>query len=128
MLRRAPMQNSVDLPQAVRRGFSCHCPRCGVGNIFNRYLKLSSACWRCGEPFDEIRTDDIAPYFTILVIGHIVVPLVLFVEQLFGPPVWVHWLIWPPMTVLAVLFALPRVKGAVLGWMWWLGIRGDEQH
>lgn len=69
-----------------------------------------------------------APYFTILIIGHIVVPLVLFVEQLFVPPEWVHWLVWPPLTALAVLFALPRVKGAVLGWMWWLGIRGDEQH
>jgi hypothetical protein len=25
-------------------------------------------------------------------------------------------------------FSLPRIKGAVMSWMWWLGNRGGEQH
>ncbi len=128
MLKYPPMPNCIDLPQAMRRGFSCHCPRCGIGNIFDRYLKLTSNCSHCGEPYDDYRTDDIAPYFTILVVGHVIVPLLLLTEQVFAPPVWIHWVVWPLLTALVALLALPRIKGAVLGWMWWLGIRGNEQH
>ncbi|NKB57675.1 MAG: DUF983 domain-containing protein [Alphaproteobacteria bacterium] len=119
---------SVTLSRAVGRGLSCSCPRCGRGNIFARYLKPAATCSSCGEPYGEIRTDDIAPYFTILVVGHLIVPLVLMVEQLYAPPTWIHWALWPPLTLLCAFIALPRIKGAVMGWMWWLGIRGDEQH
>ena len=122
------MQEGVALPRAVRRGLSCLCPRCGRGNIFSRYLKPAEVCSACGAPNGKIRTDDIAPYFTIIVVGHVIVPLLLLVEQLYSPPVWVHWSVWPPLTMLAALRVLPRIKGAVMGWMWWLGIRGDEQH
>ncbi len=118
----------VALTRAVGRGFSCRCPRCGGGNIFARYLKPAATCSQCSEPYGEIRTDDIAPYFTILVVGHLIVPLVLMVEQMYAPPTWVHWSVWPPLTLLCTFLFLPRIKGAVMGWMWWLGIRGDEQH
>lgn len=118
----------VALSRAVARGLSCRCPRCGRGNIFTRYLKPAATCSNCDEPYGEIRTDDIAPYFTILVVGHLIVPLVLMVEKLYAPDVWIHWTIWPPLTLALSFLVLPRVKGAVMGWMWWLGIRGDEQH
>ncbi len=118
----------IALTRAVGRGLSCRCPRCGRGNIFARYLKPAASCTHCNEAYGKIRTDDIAPYFTILVVGHIIVPLVLLVEKLYAPPAWTHWSLWPPLTLLAVFIVLPRVKGAVMGWMWWLGIRGDEQH
>lgn len=126
MMHNPPMQDGTGLLRAVGRGLSCRCPRCGIGNVFTRYLKPTASCTHCGTPFDEFRTDDIAPYFTILVVGHLIVPLLLMAEQTYGPPLWVHWLIWPALTVLGSLLVLPRIKGAVLGWMWWLGIRGDE--
>ena len=85
-------------------------------------------CYHCGERFDDIRTDDIAPYFTILIVGHLIAPFILLLERLYAPPLWVHWLAWPVLTVLLTLLVLPRIKGGVLGWMWWLGLRGDEQH
>jgi uncharacterized protein (DUF983 family) len=122
------MAHGVALPRAVGRGFSRRCPRCGRGDIFVRYLKPAPTCGACGESYGEIRTDDIAPYFTILAVGHLIVPSLLLVEQFYAPPVWIHWLLWPPLTLLAALVVLPRIKGAVMGWMWWLGLRGDEQH
>lgn len=122
------MQKSVALTSAIARGLSCLCPQCGRGAIFTRYLRPAAVCSACGSPNGRIRTDDIAPYFTILVVGHLVVPLLLTMEQLYAPPTWVHWAVWPPVTLIAAFLALPRIKGAVMGWMWWLGLKGDEQH
>jgi uncharacterized protein (DUF983 family) len=118
----------IQLLEAVRRGFSCRCPRCNGTALYIRYLKTEPVCSTCGTALGEIRTDDIAPYFTILLVGHVIVPLLLGVQQFADPPVWVHWMIWPTLTLAGVFLLLPRIKGAVLGWMLWLGLRGDEQH
>ncbi len=122
------MQQQVALPRAVKRGFLRRCPCCGRGEIFIKYLKPAAACSACGAPNGSIRTDDIAPYFTILIVGHVIVPPLLLLEKLYAPPSWVHMALWPPLALLVTMLSLPRVKGAVMGWMWWLGIRGDEQH
>lgn len=76
----------------------------------------------------RIRTDDIAPYFTILIVGHLIVPGLLLVEQNFHPPVLFHWLVWIPLTLALMFLLLPRVKGATLALMWFFGLRGDEQR
>lgn len=128
MSQSVPLSHGVGLRGAVSRGGSGHCPRCGVGKLFSGYLKPAGTCSNCRVSLGAFRTDDIAPYFTILVVGHVVVPLILLAEQLFAPPEWAHWLIWPPSALLITLLVLPRIKGAVLGWMWWLGIRGDERR
>jgi uncharacterized protein (DUF983 family) len=57
-------------------------------------------------------------WLTILVVGHIVAPLVLSVEQAFSPPLWVHWSIFPALTLFLALFLLPRIKGSVVGLQW----------
>lgn len=118
----------INFLDAIKRGFSQRCPQCNGSALYGRYLKTRPTCDACGAAVGEIRTDDIAPYFTIMIVGHIIVPMVLWTEQFAAPPMWVHWLIWPPMTAFGVFWFLPRVKGAVLGWMLWLGMRGDEQH
>jgi len=51
----------------------------------------------------------------------------MMIEQMYSPSLWVHLLVWPPLSILATFFRY-HVKGAVMGWMWWLGIRGGEQH
>ena len=93
--------------------------RCGDQKLGDFVCRLT--CSHCGERFDDIRTDDIAPYFTILIVGHLIAPFILLLERLYAPPLWVHWLAWPVLTVLLTLLVLPRIKGGVLGWMWWLG-------
>jgi len=60
----------------------------------------------------------VAPYFTILIVGHIVVPLILLVEQHLAPPVSAQLAIWLPVTALLTLALLPYVKGAVMAAIW----------
>lgn len=113
--------------EAIRRGFGCRCPACGRGRVFAGYLKTVGACTRCGEQLGQIRADDIPPYVTILLVGHIVVPLVLLVEQNYAPSLLLQLLLWPALTLVLTLTLLRPVKGAVVGLIWALRLRGDER-
>jgi uncharacterized protein (DUF983 family) len=110
--------------RGLRRGFLQRCPSCGVTPIFSNYLKVNRTCVRCGLGLGEFHADDAPPYFTILLVGHIVVPSMLILEQLRHPPQWIHLLLWIPLTLALTFFFLPRIKGAVIGVQWANGIRG----
>ena len=107
---------------ALLAGLRRRCPRCRRPGIFAGYLKLRPACPSCGADLSRYPTDDAPPYFTILVVGHIVVALVVLVEQIAPPPLWVQFAVWPPVTLGLSLVLLPRIKGAVLGVAMALGV------
>ena len=111
---------------ALGRGFRRRCPRCGEHSAFAGYLKLAPACQNCGETLGHIRADDFPPYLTIVVVGHLIVPLILLAERAMAPPTWIHLAVWLPLTALLTLTLLPHIKGGVVGLMWHLGLRGDE--
>jgi uncharacterized protein (DUF983 family) len=121
-------RDSYTAMTSIIRGFKRKCPHCGEGHIFSGYLKLSKACSTCAAPTGEIRADDLPPYLTILLVGHIIVPLLLFVEVSYRPELWIQMTIWPTMTLLLTLLFLPFIKGAAVGLMWHLKIKGDEQR
>lgn len=112
----------------LMRGLKRKCPHCGDGKAFNGYLTLASACGECGAPLGQIRADDAPPYFTITLVGHIILPLVLIAERLYQPSLWTHAAIWPALTIALTLGTLPLVKGGVVGVMWAVGLKGDEHH
>jgi uncharacterized protein (DUF983 family) len=113
---------------SMRRGFRRQCPKCGRGKLFHGYLTPRAACESCGEGTGQIYTADIAPYFTILVVGHLVVPPLLLTEQLAHPDLLLQAIFWPTLTLLLTLWFLPRVKGCIMGLMWALGMRGHERQ
>lgn len=108
------------------RGLGRHCPQCATGKAFRSYLKIVDRCEHCDAQLGTTRADDAPPYFTICIVGHIVVPLMLLVERFYAPSSWVHAALWVPLTILLTVAMLPYVKGGVLGMMWGFGIRGDE--
>ncbi|MDG1709470.1 MAG: DUF983 domain-containing protein [Emcibacteraceae bacterium] len=121
-------RDSYTTMTSIIRGFKRTCPHCGEGKIFKGYLKQSETCSSCDAPTGEIRADDLPPYLTIFLVGHIIVPLLLFVEAAYRPPLWLQMSVWPTMTLLLVLLFLPFMKGAAVGLMWHLKIKGDEQR
>ncbi|HTY70762.1 MAG TPA: DUF983 domain-containing protein [Alphaproteobacteria bacterium] len=108
----------------VRRGLAQRCPACGETHLYRRYLKVNDVCLRCGLAVGDIRSDDAPPYFTILLVGHIIVPSMLILEELCHPPQWVHFALWVPLALLLTLTLLPRVKGAVIALHWANKIKG----
>jgi uncharacterized protein (DUF983 family) len=108
------------------RGAQLRCPACGVGPMFRRYLKVADHCPNCGEALHHHRADDAPPYFTIVIVGHIVVGLVLSLEMAYRPPLWVHAAIWVPLTFLLCLAMLPVIKGALVALQWALRMHGFD--
>jgi uncharacterized protein (DUF983 family) len=111
---------------SMLRGALLKCPACGAGQMFHRYLKVSENCPTCGEELHHHRADDAPAYFTIVIVGHIVVSLVLAVEMAMRPPLWVHAALWLPLTVILTLLFLPSIKGALVGLQWALRMHGFD--
>jgi uncharacterized protein (DUF983 family) len=115
-----------DVGRAMLDGLRGRCPACGRGALFGRYLKVQDACPACGEALHHHRADDAPPYFTILIVGHLIVGGILAVERAFSPPEWLHALLWLPLTLALALWLLPRIKGAIVGLQWAFYMHGFE--
>ncbi len=94
-------------------GVRCRCPRCGQGPLSDGLLTVRQRCASCGLDLRAQDSGDGPAVFVILVLGFIVVGLALFVEVKFGPPLWVHAVIWPGV-ILAGAIVLLRVFKATL--------------
>ncbi len=112
---------------AICRGALGRCPRCGQGRLLHRYLKLVDRCSVCGEPFGHYRTDDAAPWLTILVVGHITVPIILICEMNFQLPLALAFAIYLPLIAGLTLFLLPRCKGIMAAVLWVTRAEGSEK-
>jgi uncharacterized protein (DUF983 family) len=114
------------LLRAITRGIRGLCPRCGEGKLFYRYLKVSPACPNCAHDLDRYPSDDGPAYFTILLVGHLVVAPLLLFPMIWQAPVA---LIVPatliPLAGLTML-VLPRTKGAVIGALYALKVSRDD--
>ena len=113
---------------AVRRGFFCRCPRCGEGKLFRAFLKTADKCSECGLDFTPHRADDLPAYLVIVVVGHIVVPAVLWIETNYSPAVWLQLAVYLPLTFIMSLVLLQPVKGAVVGIQWALRMHGFDEN
>lgn len=118
----APAWPVPPLLTAMFRGLKGWCPACGQTRCFKGYLKVIPECTACSAPLGNIRADDAPPYFTIFIVGHIVLGLMLWVETTFKPELWVHAALWLPLTVILSFALMQPVKGATLGLMLRLGL------
>ena len=113
---------------AMKRGFRGRCPRCGEGKLFRAFLKVDDRCSVCGLDYTPHRADDLPAYLVIVIVGHIVVPAVLWIETNYAPAVWLQLAIYLPLTFILSLALLQPVKGAVVGFQWALRMHGFDQH
>lgn len=90
------------------------CPQCGARSLFDGLASFAPRCRACELDFVRFNVGDGPAAFLIMVIGAIVVGLALLVEFRFGPPIWVHVVLWSPVTTLATLGGLRITKAALL--------------
>ncbi|WP_284162499.1 DUF983 domain-containing protein [Frigidibacter sp. SD6-1] len=103
---------------ALWRGWRGRCPSCGEGRMLEGYLKVRPACPACGETFSHHRADDGPAYMTILVVGHLMAPLLMWAFVEFRPSPLVLVAIFTAGCVGLSLFLLPRFKGALVALQW----------
>jgi uncharacterized protein (DUF983 family) len=118
-----------DVWTALKRGFRGRCPRCGQGRLFRAFLKVDDHCSVCQLDFTPHRADDLPAYLVIVIVGHIVVPTILWIETDYSPSVPLQLSIYLPLTLFLSLALLQPVKGAVVAIQWALRMHGfDEQN
>ncbi|WP_395542254.1 DUF983 domain-containing protein [Neotabrizicola sp. sgz301269] len=113
-----PSTDERPLWPAVARGWRQRCPNCGAGPMMRAYLKVRDTCPVCSQDLHHHRADDGPAYLTILIVGHLMAPVMLFL--------FTHWEPDPLVTasILSVgcaalsLYLLPRLKGALVAVQW----------
>lgn len=103
---------------AILRGLQRKCPSCGEGRLLEGYLKVADHCPACGEAMHHHRADDGPAYLTILIVGHLMAPLLLWVFVTYRPAPWVTITIFTIGCVALSLYLLPRMKGGLVGFQW----------
>lgn len=103
---------------AVMRGICNRCPKCGEGKLLVQFLKTVDSCAVCGETLGDIRADDGPPWLTILIVGHIMLPLIFTLGPGIDWPQWVGMVVCVTMALALMAVILPRAKGLFIGVIW----------
>jgi len=98
----------------VRAGLLGRCPRCGDGKLFAGFLTMAKDCTECGLDYGFADAGDGPAVFVILIIGFIVVGLALWMEVSTNAPLWLHFVLWIPLTIALSLAALRLIKGLLI--------------
>lgn len=97
-----------------RSGLVGRCPRCGKGQLFHGYLKLAGSCDHCGLDYGFADAGDGPAVFVVLLVGFLVVGLALWLEVSYGAPLWLHLLLWIPLTAILSGVLLRAFKGVLI--------------
>ena len=120
------MSQSPAFATAFSRGLRGRCPHCGEGRLFRTYLKVNPACPACGVDLARYPADDGPAYFTILIVGHLVIVPVLFIPWVWQGPTLVTVPVTLGFLAAVTLALLPIVKGAFIGHMAFLRATADQ--
>lgn len=106
-----PAPPPAPLMVAALRG---HCPQCGAPTLFDGMIRFASSCRSCGADFTQFNVGDGPAAFLTLIVGTFILILALALEFGLHPPLWLHLLLWPVVTVAAVVACLRVAKGMLL--------------
>ena len=101
-------------PTIVQAGLKGLCPRCGAPTLFAGWMTFADRCAACGLGFAQFNVGDGPAAFLTLILGTIVVAAAIVLELTLHPPLWLHMVIWIPVTFAGVVGSLRLAKGALM--------------
>ena len=107
-------QHQKGQPPVWRAALFGLCPECGAPTLFDGPTKFAPRCRACGLDYSTYNVGDGPAAFLTLIIGAVMVALALTLELTLHPPLWLHLLLWAPLTAGAVVGSLRVAKGALL--------------
>jgi uncharacterized protein (DUF983 family) len=99
-----------------------------AGRLFCAFLKVDDHCSVCRLDFTGHRADDLPAYLVIVIVGHVLVPVILWIEVDYAPSLAFQLGVYLPMTALTSIALLQPVKGAVVALQWSLRMHGFGAH
>ncbi len=115
-------RSSPALLLGLRRGITRKCPACGQASLFTGYLAVQPTCPACGNDNEQYPSDDFAPYVTIFLVLHLMVPLLFVADRTWTMSVLFESALAIPIFLVATLALLPYAKGGVIGFAWAFGV------
>ncbi len=106
--------NTKGQPDVLPAALFGLCPHCGQKTLFRSVTAFADTCRACGLDYDKYNVGDGPAAFLMLIVGGLVLALALIVELNFYPPMWLHALLWAPLTIAAVIGSLRVSKGLLL--------------
>jgi uncharacterized protein (DUF983 family) len=95
----------------VRTGVAGRCPRCGLGRLFDGFIRLRDHCDVCQLSYAFADPAD-GPAFFVICFGCVpAVAFALFLEVRFEPPMWVHLVTSLPFLLVTCILPLRPLKG-----------------
>ena len=91
-------------------GLKSCCPRCGLTPLFEGFLKVRERCGQCGLDLRAQDSGDGSAPFIILIVGSTIVGAALIIEVRYQPPIWLHLVLWLPLTLAGHLALLRHSK------------------
>ena len=108
------MIQTVSSPSPLATAFTCRCPACGEGKLYQGFLALRPRCQSCGMDYNGFDSGDGPAVFIILAAGFVVVFAALTVEVLYQPPYWLHAALWLPLILVVTLLPLRPTKALLI--------------
>ncbi|HEY0270824.1 MAG TPA: DUF983 domain-containing protein [Sphingomonas sp.] len=110
----APKPLSGPEPSILAVGLRGLCPRCGAPTLFDGMIRFAPRCSVCALDIEAFNVGDGPAAFLTLIIGTIVCIAAITLELAVSPPIWVHLILWPPVTIALVIAALRVAKAMLL--------------
>lgn len=101
-------------PTPIQVALGGLCPRCGAKTLFGGFATFAPKCSHCGLDFSSFNVGDGPAAFLTLILGAIVTAMAITLELTLHPPLWLHMMIWIPVTAAGVVVSLRAAKGALI--------------
>ena len=113
--------------QAAGRGLRGRCPSCSGAKMFPRLLKPFTHCPTCGQDWTAQQADDFPAYVAIILTGHIMAPVIIFMVSETSFSMWTNLAIIVCLALILIGALLQPAKGAIIALQWWMGLNGFEK-
>lgn len=101
-------------PSPLVAGLKGRCPRCGRGPLFKGFLAFAPKCDVCGLDYSFADSADGPAVFVSLIGGFIVLGIAFWTELTFEPPMWIHLVLFLPLTLIVCVGLLRPLKGILV--------------
>ena len=98
----------------IATGLAGRCPRCGQGKLFNGFLKVADRCSVCSLDLSKADSADGPAFFIMLLVPALIIPIAMWVEFSYQPPLWLHGLLWTPLIIGLSVALLRPLKGVMV--------------
>ncbi len=112
MRRSEAPETSQGQPGLIQAALFGLCPHCGAPTLFEAPAQIADRCRACGEDLAKLeRGGRLAGILTLLIAG-LLIGAAIALDIYVRPPIWVHVVLWVPLTIGSVLGALRLFKAA----------------